>query len=246
VIFKVGDVLPLRTGVITDHNGHVVPDGTVVQFIFASEAGLGGTQQVQAQTQGGIARARYRISTPGLIEVRAESDPATSSDVLRLDVSPTEGGVLEAFTPTPKPSPTPTQAPTPTATAIPTPVPGQGSGGKGPLLGWLLNALLSWGMALAFFVVGGRVLRFAWLRRAAPYVLVVGLLAYLWMLLGLPGSMPLDPPGSAVLAAVVCALLAGALGALVVSWPSVWAYLTTLGHKGSADEAENEPGSGEK
>ena len=246
VIFKVGDVLPLRTGVITDHNGHVVPDGTVVQFIFATEAGLGGTQQIQAETQGGVARVRYRISTPGLIEVRAESEPATSSDVLRLDVSPTEGGVLEAFTPTPKPSPTPTQAPTPTATAVPTPVPAQGNGGKGPLFGWLLNALLSWGMGLAFFVVGGRALRFVWLRRAAPYVLVVGLLAYLWMLLGLPGSMPLDPPGSAALAALVSAFAGALVAMLLIFWPNVWTYFATLGRKSSAHEAENEPGDGEK
>ena len=87
-LFKIGDTIAIRTGVINDHNGNPVPDGTVVHFSMTL-TGEGGSilQQADANTTNGIARVSFGLDKPGLLEIRATSDPATLSEVLQLDVS---------------------------------------------------------------------------------------------------------------------------------------------------------------
>lgn len=87
-LFKIGDTIALRTGAIEDHNGHPVPDGTVVQFsMMLTGEGGGILQQVDAVTAQGVARASFGLDKPGLLEIRAASEPAVISEVLQLDVS---------------------------------------------------------------------------------------------------------------------------------------------------------------
>jgi beta-N-acetylhexosaminidase len=87
-LFKIGDTIALRTGVILDHNGHTVPDGTVVQFsMMLTGEGGGILKQVDAVTTQGVAHAAFGLDKPGLLEIRAASDPAVISEVLQLDVS---------------------------------------------------------------------------------------------------------------------------------------------------------------
>jgi beta-N-acetylhexosaminidase len=87
-LFKIGDTIAIRAGVIRDHNGHPVPDGTVVRFsMMLTGEGGGILQQVEAVTANGIARASFGLDKPGLLEIRATSEPATVSEVLQLDVS---------------------------------------------------------------------------------------------------------------------------------------------------------------
>ncbi len=75
--FKVGDTLPLRTGIIYDNNHNQVPDGTVVRFMVTISGVEGGTvQQIDTTTSQGIAHAAFRIQTAGLLEFRVASDPA--------------------------------------------------------------------------------------------------------------------------------------------------------------------------
>lgn len=87
-LFRIGDTIAIRTGVIRDHNGNAVPDGTVVQFsmVLTGEGG-GILQQVDAVTTQGIARASFGLDRPGLLEIRVASEPAVISEVLQLDVS---------------------------------------------------------------------------------------------------------------------------------------------------------------
>ena len=87
-LFRIGDTIDLRTGVIKDHNGRPVPDGTVVQFsmVLTGEGG-GILQQVEAVTTQGVARASFGLDKPGLLEIRVSSEPAVVSEVLQLDVS---------------------------------------------------------------------------------------------------------------------------------------------------------------
>ncbi len=87
-LFRIGDTIAIRTGPITDNNGHSVPDGTPVQFsMMLTGEGGGILQQFDAVTTQGVARAAFGLDKPGLLEIRATSDPALISTVLQLDVS---------------------------------------------------------------------------------------------------------------------------------------------------------------
>jgi len=87
-LFSIGDTIGIRTGTIKDHNGHQVPDGTVVTFSMEL-VGEGGSilQQEETTTTQGIARVAFALEKPGLIEIHATADPARVSQVLQLDVS---------------------------------------------------------------------------------------------------------------------------------------------------------------
>ena len=115
-LVRIGDTIYVRTGVIYDHNGHTVPDGTVVRFtMLLSGEGGGILQQVDQTTVRGMARASFALEKPGLVEIRASSDPATQSGAIQMDVSlgqPAPITVIapnptETLEPTPEPSPTP-------------------------------------------------------------------------------------------------------------------------------------------
>jgi len=87
-LFQIGDAIAVRTGVIKDHNGHAVPDGTVVQFsMMLTGEGGGILQQVDAVTTQGVGRASFGLDKPGLLEISVASEPAVISEVLQLDVS---------------------------------------------------------------------------------------------------------------------------------------------------------------
>ncbi len=110
-----GQSLPVRTGVIIDHNGHPVPDGTVVRFLLTTPGGDQVQQSVEVTTTDGIARASFQAEQPGLWEIHAQSDPARQSQVLIVEI-PGENNNS-----TPRPStPTPTTPPTPSSTVTPT------------------------------------------------------------------------------------------------------------------------------
>ncbi len=191
--FKVGDVIPLRTGVIYDRNNHLVPDGTVARFTFTLGGESGITQQVEEVTVQGVARTSYRIPSPGLLEIRVSSDPAQISELLRLDVSESVGAVMTRIAP-PTSTPTPTVTPSPTVTSSPVPptptvtiIPPQPpSAGPGE---WFLSMFLIWGVAVAVFYIGWQMFSVQWGVRWALLVAVGGLGAYvLYFVLVIPGS----------------------------------------------------------
>jgi beta-N-acetylhexosaminidase len=87
-LFRIGDTIAIRTGVIFDNNGYPVPDGTVVQFsMMLTGEGGGILKQVDAVTTQGVARAAFGLDKPGLLEINVTSEPAVISEVLQLDVS---------------------------------------------------------------------------------------------------------------------------------------------------------------
>jgi beta-N-acetylhexosaminidase len=87
-LFRIGDTIAIRTGVIVDNNGHAVPDGTVVQFsMMLTGEGGGILKQVDAVTLQGVAHAAFGLDKPGLLEIKVTSEPAVNSIVLQLDVS---------------------------------------------------------------------------------------------------------------------------------------------------------------
>jgi beta-N-acetylhexosaminidase len=111
-LLGIGDTIYIRTGVIYDHNNHPVPDGTVVRFtMLLSGQGGGIIQQSDQTTVRGMAQASFALEKPGLVEIRASSDPAVNSLVVQLDVSSGQAAAVTVI------------APFPTETVEPTPIP---------------------------------------------------------------------------------------------------------------------------
>lgn len=174
-VFRVGDVLPLRTDPIIDQNGNLVPDGTVVRFIFMVGGETGTVQQIEATTSLGVARATYRIGSEGLLEISAASDPAMTSDLLRLD---TAGGMITAIAPTVEPTITPTPTETPTPTVTPTAIPVIPPPSRPMAQDWLFSMLLTWSSAAVVFLSTWRS-NIRWRYRTAMLAAAGGLIAYL-------------------------------------------------------------------
>jgi beta-N-acetylhexosaminidase len=184
-LFKIGDTIAIRTGVIVDHNGNPVPDGTVVHFSMTL-TGEGGNilQQADANTTSGIARVSFGLDKPGLLAIRAASEPATLSEVLQLDVSAGQAAAVTVIVPV---QTTPTVV---LMTATPQPeqssfVTRQGA----PLFGaWLLIMILLFTGAVLAFFVGNRLKSRQWGIRWGLCALSCGLLTYNYFALELPGS----------------------------------------------------------
>lgn len=213
-IFRVGDTISLRTGLIVDHNKHQVPDGTPVRFTLSQgESGL--FQQVESVTSQGIAVAAFRLDRPGLIEIRAVSEPAKASVTIRLDVTK-EGATIIIITPTSGPvTPEPT-ATTPPPTATVTPSNLVTVKGYPTLYGWgMVLLLMAFGVLITFWLAS-QMVDTRWAVRWALLVLVGGLVSYNYLALGFPwGDIWLDGRG---LPAFLQAVLIGQGVGFAVGW----------------------------
>ena len=169
--------VPVRTGIILDHNGHPVPDGTVVRFMLTTPGGDQVQQSVEVTTVGGVARASFQVAQPGLWEIRAQSEPARQSQVLAVEVP----GELDAGTMLPPagiatlapPTPTMTPAPAPSEDTL-TPNKHDRLNGTDYLLG-ILTALLAGWVVYRLALQRGRA---RWGLRWGLLALNGGLLAY--------------------------------------------------------------------
>ncbi len=187
-LLRIGDTIYIRTGVILDHNGHPVPDGTVVRFaVLLSGEGGGILQQLEQVTTNGVARVSFALEKPGLIEIRASSEPATLSDVIQIDVTPGEAAAVTVIAPIASE----VTAPTPQ----PTPLPAGGNfistEGYPRLAAWLLSMLFITLSAWPAYLAGKRLRSRRWGLRWGLCTLLGGLVGYNYAALGLPGSLHL-------------------------------------------------------
>jgi beta-N-acetylhexosaminidase len=182
--FLVGETVSVRTSVILDHNGHPVPDGTGVRFNISLSGEGGVAQQIDTITTQGLARASFSIGRPGLVEIRAESDPALTSVVMQLDVSGEGFGVTVV-------APTPMNSNTPTPEAIVTPEVNtssplaQGHPGLGI---WFGTMLILGGLGTLAYWFGKRYISTRWAVRWALCIVAGGLVAYTYLAVRLPGA----------------------------------------------------------
>lgn len=197
-VFREDDTIRIRTGVIFDHNGNPVPDGTPVQFQLTFR-GLQETSSAQETvTTNGWAAIDYTIPELGLLEVRAISEPATESNTLRLTITETSTSIQTVVPPAVSPTPTSTTTPTRVFTPTPTPTPV-------PFVDQIFDPSTRRVTVIDFMLaLFGIVLVSAWgyrgeskrsdegaIDRAVRLVLwgaLAGLLAYAYYGLGLPGS----------------------------------------------------------
>ena len=160
---KVGNSLQLRAGPIYDRNGHVVPDGTPVQFVLAYPVERVEQQQTPVSTRDGMAETTVVIERKGQLEIRAIAEPAQASYVIKVNIGD-DASSIETIrptampTPTPEPTATPTERPTETATATPPITSPESAAGATPARatpeGFLLTlfALLATGLAAALIL----------------------------------------------------------------------------------------------
>ncbi|MGB3703095.1 MAG: glycoside hydrolase family 3 N-terminal domain-containing protein [Anaerolineales bacterium] len=191
----IGDLIPIRTGVILDHNNHAVPDGTIVEFSLSD--GLNELALQRESTQDGIARTTFLIEESGTIMIHARSDPAIDSNFLQFDIPP-EGLPTIEFVITQFPTETVTSEPEATETIIPEtiPLPPEPPGSTG-LLDWVIATGISIaiGAAIYWFSTTFGLLR--WGIRSGLLAIIGGILAYMYIALNLPGSdQLLNIPGA--------------------------------------------------
>jgi beta-N-acetylhexosaminidase len=117
---KLGDKLRLRAGPVYDRNGHLVPDGTQIQFVLAYPTERVEQQQPAVSTRDGVAETTVLIERKGTMEIRAVADPALTSYVVRVNIGDNAASI-ETIRPTAQPTHTP--EPTATATDKPTTAP---------------------------------------------------------------------------------------------------------------------------
>lgn len=217
LIYKVGDTIPLRTGIIVDHNGHPVPDGTVVRFLIDTRSASGSIEQIETQTLNGIAQTTYRIQNIGKFELKVTADPAIVSQILSLDITE-GGGQITSFEPTSVPTVSPFTTEVPEgAENFDTPRFTSHDRGILSVADWLLSSLIVFGVAGVFFGWGRIKQKQNWSK--VPFLAgLTGYLVYLYFGLGLPGTMKLVLSGRSGL--VFLFVFAGSLagGVLGLLW----------------------------
>jgi len=211
--YTAGDTIPIQTGVILDHNGNPVPDGTIVRFLIDSRSANGTLEQIEAQTADGIASTTYIIPSIGSLELRVEADPALTSQILRLDIT-NAGGVVTSFEPTVSSEENqevePTAVPTPTQANLSTIKHEQG---KLSIVDWLVSSILIFACCLTFNWLARRTLSLKWNILTTISIALGGNLAYMYLAAGLPGSASfVQKGGTAVTILIVVLGMAGGLG----------------------------------
>ncbi|MBI5952201.1 MAG: hypothetical protein HY865_11135 [Chloroflexi bacterium] len=183
-LFRIGDTIAIRTGVILDNNGHPVPDGTVVQFsMLLTGEGGGILKQVDSVTTQGVARAAFGLDKPGLLEINVTSEPAVVSEVLQLDVSQSGAVAVTVVTP----ELTQSIQPTPEATVVVEENEYITNEGYPRFSAWVIAMLFVVFSILVGYGVAARVSGFRSAVRWALGIALGGLAAYNYLAFGLFG-----------------------------------------------------------
>ena len=225
---KEGDKLRLHTGEIVDHNGHLVPDGTPVQFIFTyPQEGL--ERSETAATRDGVAETTVTLDRTGQLDISVQADPAPRTIALQITIQEEGPAIVVPITPTPwptapRPTPTPTPGPEPEVenTPQPTPVPEIGEEESHPPrdIGALDLALALCSVAIVgsagYYIVRVNNESISRAMRVALWCVTGGLTMYLAYALRLPGTLWLREQ-SGVWGAGWIALF-GSVAPLVAAW----------------------------
>ncbi len=203
----VGDTLRLQTAPITDHNGNIVPDGTMVRFMERDL--VQGTENIidTIPTKDGITALDYLLeerTSASTISIAAYAGETISSQEVLIKIADTNENA-EVTVVTPEPSPTavptipPSPTPEPTATPLPTippsPTPEPPAQEQGILI--VLSQLQNLGMLFVGLgtVTGGITAVSRWrrwgVRRRVEGVLWVSLgalILYIYSMFDLPGT----------------------------------------------------------
>ena len=181
-VFELGKVLPIRTGLIYDHNLNPVPDGTVVRFNFSYQKDINSTQQIETITTDGIARLSYRVQNTGTLDISVESDPALNSQVLKIEVPAPEGAAATIVvlntpyvTETPIPSPTITPLPTIEIPIINSNIPEE----IPDIVDWFAMVIILSISSGVIYILTKKILPLRWIMRWMLLAVIGGIIAYI-------------------------------------------------------------------
>ena len=184
-LYKVGDTISARTGMILDHNNRQVPDGTGVRFTLTSSTEGNILQIVDTVTVKGIAQTSFGINQPGLVELRAIIEPSVTSVVLQLDIT-SEGINVTVIPPTPTISES-----TPVYDATPSPIPTPSPSDTPKTIGffeWFFMVIVLTGISWMAYLLGAKFFSIQWGIRWALCILLTGLVNYNLVITLLPGG----------------------------------------------------------
>jgi beta-N-acetylhexosaminidase len=187
-IFRLGDNLPIKTGVVVDQNGFPVPDGTVVRFMLNLQGESLTVQQMEATTEKGIARTSFKLLTPGRHEIRVNSEPAINSQILLIEISEGAGAIISAITPTPLPTlglenepvqPELTESQEPSDNDI----------RDGRFWRWIIATIFAWLSGFLCYRFFDFVKPVRYRLQVSLWIIIGGSIAGLWQQMSLPGSI---------------------------------------------------------
>lgn len=218
--YRVGDVFTVGTGIIFDFNSNPVPDGTLVEFRLNMPGEPNPVSQTEI-TRDGYAQTNFTINNSGSIEISAVSGLA-NSEVLRLDIPP----ILNPETnTTEEPTPLSTEASTISPTEIPpateTTVSEQINPYPAPIIptrfvGWAIALAISGFSGFIAYLIANSNGKRNWGTRVGFLVVTVGMAAYLYLLLELPGVRQLAQREDYV--GIIFFTLVGVAAGLVIAW----------------------------
>ena len=229
--YKMGDKVPVKAGVIRDHNGNSVPDGTPITFVITRNGEIQ-SLPITEFSKGGLAATQIQIPGPGTIEIRVESEPAKQSSILRFDVPGEEiPGATVTATPDPTLTPTATMAPTVAPTlsnAQATP-----SQARPNIVDWFAAILIAISAGILSYKVAITLGQVRWGVRAGFLAAIGGLVAYSLLIISeAAGNDLLQSGGGWVV--VFTTLLGSAIGIIIaMGWRAI--QLQTISNNSNRD-----------
>lgn len=212
-IYRVEDLIDLHTGIILDHNGNPVPDGTPVDFIITAQGNS--TYLPSVTTLDGTASISYLVEEGYNIIVSAQSSLARSNsieinilgDSITVAGDDNQGGNGEE-----------TQQPSDTQSAAEDPTNGSTANIETQILPWR-----NWGFSLIIIVfvsmiayqVGATSGLVRWGIRWSLSSLIAGLFIYNYISLEFPGVASVFPNGVSRLGLGLCVLFGSLLAWLL-------------------------------
>lgn len=208
-IYSVEDVIELHTGLILDHNGHAVPDGTPVTFKLVSQTSV--TYLPEVTTYNGRASTSFLVEEGSNITVSAQSSLAKSEEI--------EINIIGDSSPEANPTPISDQT-TPGSDTL-EPVATESSSVRNPNIepqgvtpwrDWAISILFILLIALFAYWSGAGNGYVRWGIRRGLASLIASLSIFNYMLLELPGVKILFKEGFSLFQLVMVVILGGLAG----------------------------------
>ena len=182
--FRIGDTIPIQTGIILDYNGNPIPDNTPV--LFSVKENGAELPVITTVSTDGIAKNEIIVEQAGSLEIQALAGSAESV-ILTLEIPE------EKSTPTPTPTVQPTESatiePSPTV-ENPTATPVILEPSEPDITGlteWLMALMISFLAGWLALRVGATIGQVRWGVRWGLATFIGGLLAYSYTIMQFPG-----------------------------------------------------------
>jgi beta-N-acetylhexosaminidase len=213
VIYRLQDQVDLYTGIILDHNGNPVPDGTPVTFIISIQGISNSLPQVT--TAAGSAQTSFFIEAIENLSVHAISSLARSQTISISVLGESETSPTEELPPTSTPE---TVVPSPSITSDETdPSQNNSNLSNSPSIwfDWIFSMGIILIIATIAYQVGSNSGIVLWGIRWFLSCLISGLAVYNYLLLNLPGVKLIFPEGVTHLGLFISVCIFALLGWLL-------------------------------